>query len=157
MPKRTRSQKILHRLWRHTVSRNRVSAVTRPESVRRWRGLDPLEPRLLLAAAPVFDLSDLLPANGGDGSAGIVINGIDAGDDSGYSVSSAGDVNGDGFDDLIIGAPYADPGGDSMAGESYVVFGKAGGFAALLDLSALDGSNGFRLDGIDASDYSGDS
>ena len=51
----------------------------------------------------MFNLSDLLPDNGGDGSAGIVINGIDVGDMSGKSVSSAGDVNGDGFDDVIIG------------------------------------------------------
>ena len=36
---------------------------------------------------------------------GFRIFGADAGDQSGYSVSSAGDVNGDGFDDLIVGAP----------------------------------------------------
>ena len=39
-----------------------------------------------------------------DGANGFVINGIDEGDCSGFSVSGAGDVNGDGFDDLIIGA-----------------------------------------------------
>jgi FG-GAP repeat len=43
-------------------------------------------------------------ANVAAGSGGFVIHGQDAGDKSGYSVSSAGDVNGDGFDDLIIGA-----------------------------------------------------
>ena len=43
---------------------------------------------------------------------------------SGYSVSSAGDINGDGYDDLIIGAIYADPNGTS-SGSSYVVFGTA--------------------------------
>ena len=43
-----------------------------------------------------------------DGSNGFVINGIDSDDFSGYSVSSAGDVNGDGFDDLIIGGLGAD-------------------------------------------------
>ena len=71
------------------------------------------------------------------------------------SVASAGDVNGDGFDDLIVGATGGDPGADTYAGESYVVFGKASGFAASLDLATLDGTNGFRLDGIDACDSSG--
>ena len=35
--------------------------------------------------------------------------------------SGAGDVNGDGLDDLIVGADGA-AGGDDFAGESYVVF-----------------------------------
>jgi hypothetical protein len=35
---------------------------------------------------------------------GFVINGESMDDFSGFSVSSAGDVNGDGLDDLIIGA-----------------------------------------------------
>ena len=36
-------------------------------------------------------------------------------------MSSAGDINGDGFDDMIIGAPLA---GDDFEGESYVIFGR---------------------------------
>ncbi|EDN72958.1 Integrin alpha chain [Beggiatoa sp. SS] len=40
------------------------------------------------------------------------------GDASGFSVSGAGDINQDGLDDLMIGAPYA----DRNEGESYVVF-----------------------------------
>ena len=86
-----------------------------------------------------------------DGSNGFLLSGIDGGDLSGTSVSSAGDVNGDGFDDLLIGARVA----DSSAGESYVVFGASDGFSASLELSALDGSNGFLLSGIDANDRSG--
>src|SRR6056297_3795301 len=97
----------------------------------------------------VIDLSEL------DGSNGFRIDGIDAADESGRSVSGAGDVNGDGIDDLIISAPYADPDGRSTAGESYVVFGSLGGFAASLDLASLDGTNGFQIDGVDAGDYSG--
>jgi hypothetical protein len=50
---------------------------------------------------------------------GFVINGESAGDKSGISVSSAGDVNGDGLDDLIVGAYQADPSGKSSAGKSY--------------------------------------
>jgi hypothetical protein len=52
---------------------------------------------------------------------GFVINGEAASDYSGYSVSSAGDVNGDGLDDLIVGASYADPSGKPGAGKSYIV------------------------------------
>jgi hypothetical protein len=92
-----------------------------------------------------------------DGANGFRVDGIDADDRSGYSAASAGDVNGDGFDDLIIGAPDADHDGDLSDGESYVVFGKAASFASSVDLSALDGTNGFRLDGIDISDRSGSS
>ncbi len=90
-----------------------------------------------------------------NGTNGFRLDGIDAFDRSGFSVASAGDVNGDGFADLIIGAYGANPGGDIEAGESYIVFGKASGFAASLDLAALDGMNGFRLDGIDVVDFSG--
>ena len=99
----------------------------------------------------VLDLSDL------DGSNGFTLTGIDAGDNSGQSVSSAGDINGDGYDDLIIGARNADPNGDSEAGETYVVYGGASapGTGGVLDLSDLDGTNGFILTGIDAGDQSG--
>jgi len=95
-----------------------------------------------------IDLSDL------DGSNGFRLDGETEYDSSGWSVSGAGDVNGDGFDDLIVGAPDADPNG-SGSGSSYVVFGKVSGFDATMDLSDLDGSNGFRLDGEGIYDYSG--
>ena len=91
-----------------------------------------------------------------DGKNGFAINGQSNYDYSGYSVSSAGDVNGDGFDDLLIGAP-GDLTGADYAGASYVVFGKAGGFAATLDLGSLDGKNGISLLGAGMYDYSGTS
>eukprot|EP01030_Chromulinospumella_sphaerica_P011370 gene11370-biopygen9914 len=89
-----------------------------------------------------------------DGTNGFKINGVAALDTSGFSVASAGDVNGDGVDDLIIGAHFADPNA-ADTGASYVVFGTAAGFAATFELSALDGTNGFRIDGEAASDQSG--
>ncbi|MBE9098364.1 Ig-like domain-containing protein [Vacuolonema iberomarrocanum] len=99
-----------------------------------------------------FDLS--LDPSTLDGRNGFVINGIDSGDRFGISVSGAEDINGDGIDDLIIGAFGADPNG-ANSGESYVVFGNNQGFAASLNLSDLNGSNGFILNGIDANDRSG--
>ncbi len=96
----------------------------------------------------VLELSSL------DGTTGFQISGVSAFDQSGFSVASAGDVNGDGYDDLIIGAKYADPNG-SQSGASYVVFGKASGFSANLDLSTLDGTAGFQINGEAAYDRSG--
>ena len=96
-----------------------------------------------------IDLSSL------DGASGFRLDGVTQSDYTGDSVSSAGDVNGDGFDDLIIGARSADPGGDAEAGSSYILFGKSGGFASVINLGALDGTTGFRLDGDSAGDRSG--
>ncbi|ALQ51467.1 FG-GAP repeat protein [Nitrosomonas ureae] len=84
--------------------------------------------------------------SGLDGTNGFRLDGITELNLSGYSVDGAGDVNGDGFDDVIIGASGVDSNGSSL-GSGYVVFGKASGFSAAMSLFALDGSNGFRLDG----------
>ncbi|MEM1081341.1 MAG: integrin alpha, partial [Pseudomonadota bacterium] len=80
-------------------------------------------------------LSDL------DGSNGIAINGDVI--RTGTAVDGAGDVNGDGIDDLIIGAPT----GGSTPGESYVVFGSDGGLASPFPLSLINGLNGFAMIG----------
>ena len=92
-----------------------------------------------------FTLSSL------NGSNGFVLNAELAGDLSGYSVASAGDVNGDGIADLVIGAL----GANSYAGKSYVVFGRAGlGSSGSLALSSLNGTSGFVLNGEQPDDYS---
>lgn len=101
--------------------------------------------------APSIDLATL------NGINGFTINGIGAGDQLGSSVSGAGDVNGDGFADLSIGAPYADPNGLEDAGQSYVVFGSNKGFPTSLNVSDLDGNNGFTINPIAAGDELGGS
>ncbi len=56
-----------------------------------------------------------------------------ASDDAGYSVAGVGDVNGDGLDDLLIGAP-----GSGTAGEAYLVLGRSTGW--ITSLSNADAS-----------------
>lgn len=91
------------------------------------------------------------------GVAGITLFGGDAGDSAGRSVSGAGDVNGDGFDDVIIGAYHADGAGNSKtdAGESYLIFGGASP-PTTINLDSL-GLNGVTIYGVDANDESGNS
>ena len=90
---------------------------------------------------------------------GFILNGIVAGDQAGSAVAGAGDVNGDGIDDVVVGARFADAEGRRDAGESYVVFGRNaavdGGFPLNVQLSNLDGTNGFTLSGADLDDLSG--
>ena len=98
----------------------------------------------------VINLSDL------NGQNGFKLDGENNGDYSGCSVSAAGDINGDGHVDLIIGADGY-PGG-SKKGRSYVVFGGPGvGSNGMFNLSGLNGTNGFKLDGENNYDYSGNS
>src|SRR5262245_42751280 len=59
------------------------------------------------SAAPPLPRS--LPGAGGDGSDGLLVVGIVPGEYSGRFVAVAGDVNGDGIDDVVIGAHAADP------------------------------------------------
>jgi Ca2+-binding RTX toxin-like protein len=89
-----------------------------------------------------------------DGTDGFKIRSATFGDYAGMAVNPAGDVNGDGFADVIIGA-IRDSTGDYYAGAAYVVFGHAGVFDAVLELSSLDGTNGFKIIGPDYYGYAG--
>ncbi len=115
-------------------------------------------PAFAAAFPPEVALSDLLPANGGDGSLGTILNGVAANDRSGMSVAHIGDINSDGIDDVIVGAFQASPGGTLSAGESYVVFGRATP-PAEFDLAGLatgGGTDGFVVRGIAPGDFSGE-
>ncbi|WP_025742657.1 integrin alpha, partial [Aquimarina pacifica] len=94
-------------------------------------------------------LSDL------DGSNGFQMIGAEGGDRFGISVSAAGDINVDGVDDMIIGAYHADVEASIQAGKAYVVFGNSTGFGASMNVTALDGTNGFTIEGDENYGYVG--
>ena len=83
-----------------------------------------------------------------DGTNGFLLQGPDFEDLTPVPVSvSAGDINGDGIDDVIVGVPTAPNASGDPVGQTFVVFGGQN-FAATIDLATLDGTNGFRIDGI---------
>jgi FG-GAP repeat len=88
---------------------------------------------------------------GAAGAQGFRIDGAAAGDRAGSTVAVA-DVNGDGRDDVVVGAELADGGGRNEAGSVYVVYGKA--TTEPVDLASL-GVAGLRVDGATLGDRAG--
>ena len=87
-----------------------------------------------------------------NGKIGFKLDGENDGDSSGWSVSAAGDVNGDQYQDLLIGATQV----SNSTGRSYVIFGSPNiGSQGVVSLSDLNGLNGFKLDGENENDQSG--
>ncbi len=84
-----------------------------------------------------FDLS------GADGA----VAGEGGDDGAGWAVAPAGDMDGDGDDDILVGSVLEDAGGNN-AGAAYLVYGPVSGFATLLSASA-------KLIGEREGDYAG--
>ncbi len=111
---------------------------------------------MVFGAAGGFDASVNL-ADIAAGMGGFVIHGASEGAALGLSVAAAGDVNGDGIDDLVVGAPFANFGGAGKTfGASYVVFGRRDGFGSEVDLTDIaGGTGGFVIIGEETSDLLG--
>jgi len=76
------------------------------------------------------------------------IDGIHDNGRLGYDVSAIGDINNDGIDDIGLCATYATPESISETGEIYIIFGQQNIQIDQFDLHSLDGSNGFKVRGI---------
>jgi hypothetical protein len=113
-----------------------------------WTG--PLAAKINFVGSPISQFPAILPLASLDGIIGFKLDGEVNGDESSYPIAQAGDVNGDGYADILVGAPYH----NSKTGRIYLVFGGAeiisGG---ILRLSDLNGTNGFKIDGETTSDY----
>jgi len=73
-----------------------------------------------------FDAGSVFVYSGADGSLLLQLDGLAAGDNFGYSVSGLKDTNADGKPEIIVGAPFADPGGVGAAGSAYLYSGATG-------------------------------
>jgi hypothetical protein len=105
------------------------------------------------AAYVVFGKASTTPVDLANlGTGGFAILGAVPDDEAGTAVAGAGDMNGDGRADVLVGAPVADNNGRNDSGSAYVVFGKASG--TTVNLATLN-TSGFRIDGAAANDLAG--
>jgi len=93
-----------------------------------------------IAGAPGDDLAGLdagkaLVVAGRGGGTLLVLLGQATRDEFGTAVAGAGDLNGDGFDDVLVGAPYHDAGGHD-AGRVYAFHGGPGPFPQTVGAAA---------------------
>lgn len=90
---------------------------------------------LMIGAEGEAHNPESLAADIGSAVPGLLLEGINDGDLTGMAVAGAGDANGDGYMDVLIGAPQATPGG--FSGETYLLYGNAGlsGVLSLRDLA----------------------
>lgn len=87
------------------------------------------------------------------GRGGFSIDGDATDARAGLAVAGAGDFDGDGFDDVVLGAPYANRGGEAFAGRAFVVFG--GDAPASMSLASASSSRYLAIDGVDEDDNAG--
>ncbi|MCU0623258.1 MAG: Ig-like domain-containing protein, partial [Gemmatimonadaceae bacterium] len=100
-------------------------------------------------------LDDQSSAAMASGTAGFSITGVAPGDKLGESIHGIGDVNGDGFDDLIVGAPRNESGTATDQGGAYIIYGRADGGADDINLANGVGTRGVAIRGSVTGDLAG--
>lgn len=121
-----------------------------------------IRPRAYVVFGAGTKLSNLLALEELDATDGFAIDLPQLNPDAKYSsisVSGAGDINGDKIADVVIGSGYADSEAGEYAGHAWVIFGRktatSGNFPASLDVTTLDGTNGFAIPGQNPDDFLG--
>ncbi len=101
-----------------------------------------------------IDLSEL---NQPGSASGVLITGTQEGNQSGSSISNAGDVNDDGLDDILIGATLASPNNANASGQSYLIYGSENlpSEFNLPEINNINFVNGVIINGAAESDFSG--
>ncbi|NNE82923.1 MAG: hypothetical protein HKN28_03030, partial [Alphaproteobacteria bacterium] len=100
----------------------------------------------ILHGAVPSDVSEI------DGTNGFRLPGLTEIGNVGREVVILGDVNGDGFDDVAMSSSRLHP---DVSG-AFVIFGTDQGFDLNFDLASLNGTNGFRFDGTESNDFTGE-
>jgi hypothetical protein len=119
-----------------------------PDGQETWAGLidDPQKP-----GRKILDLGNLKSEDG------FMIRGEAQNGEFGRSVEGVGDVNGDGFDDIVVGAPFLTTGTKTEAGSAYVILGSKFGQSTpavsptgrqILDVAAMTSAQGFIIRGV---------
>ena len=93
--------------------------------------------------------------SGRDGALLWEFHGSEANEFLGGSVAGAGDVNADGFPDLIVGAEWANPGGRARAGSAYVLSGPDGALLWRFDGDRSESLFGWAVAGAGDVDFDG--
>jgi len=92
----------------------------------------------------------------GESVADVIFVGEDNAWETGFSVAAAGDVDGDGYDDILIGANRAETNNDTASGRVYLIWGHPA-LAGTVNLAGLGASQGVVINGADTSDLLGSS
>ncbi len=111
-------------------------------------------PDLLVGAPHAYPGGQARAVSGANGSTLYTLEGTNAGDYFGWSVSGVGDLDADGVPDLLVGAPEAAPSGVPYAGQARALSGASG-----IALFTLDGTNAYDSFGstiAGAGDQNGD-